>query len=77
MFRQVWLPALLVTIALQTFQNAFVNYLSRFVNYNAIYGTVGVIMLLLLWVYISGVAIIMGACLCAEMSKARGEITKD
>ena len=72
-FRQVWFPALLVTLALQAFQNAFVNYLPRFVNYNAIYGTVGVIMLLLLWVYISGVAIILGACLCAEAAKARGE----
>jgi len=74
LFRQVWFPALLVTLALQSFQNAFVNYLPRFVNYNAIYGTVGVMMLLLLWVYVSGVAIILGACLCAETAKARGQI---
>lgn len=76
-FRQVWFPALLVTLALQAFQNAFVNYLPRFVNYNAIYGTVGVMMLLLLWVYVSGVAIILGACLCAETAKARGEIAEE
>ena len=68
-FRQVWFPALLVTLALQAFQNAFVNYLPRFVNYNAIYGTVGVLMLLLLWVYIAGISIILGACLCAEAAK--------
>ncbi|MDX2080011.1 MAG: YihY/virulence factor BrkB family protein [Terrimicrobiaceae bacterium] len=64
-FRQVWMPSLVVTVALQACQNAFVNYLPRFVNYNAIYGTVGVMMLLLLWVYVSGVIIILGACLCA------------
>ena len=72
-FRQVWFPALLVTLTLHAFQNAFVNYLPRFVNYNAIYGTVGVLMLLLLWVYVSGIAIILGACLCAEATKAHGD----
>lgn len=71
-FRQVWFPALLVTVALQFCQNAFVNYLPRFVNYNAIYGTVGVMMLLLLWVYLSGVLIILGACLCSAAEKVYG-----
>ena len=72
-FRQVWIPALLVTVALQICQNAFVNYLPRFVNYNAIYGTVGVMMLLLLWVYLSGVLIILGACLCSAAEKIYGQ----
>jgi YihY family inner membrane protein len=72
-FRQVWIPSLLVTLALQACQNAFVNYLPRFVNYNAIYGTVGVMMLLLLWVYISGVVIFLGACLCSASAKVHGD----
>jgi len=72
-FRQVWIPALVVTLALQTCQNAFVNYLPRFVNYNAIYGTVGVMMLLMLWVYISGVVIFLGACLCSAGAKIHGD----
>ncbi len=72
-FRQVWMPALLVTLSLQICQNAFVNYLPRFVNYNAIYGAVGVMMLLLLWVYISGVIIFLGACLCSASAKIHGD----
>jgi len=72
-FRQVWIPALTVTVALQICQNAFVNYLPRFVNYNAIYGTVGVMMLLMLWVYISGVVIFLGACLCSAGAKIHGD----
>ncbi len=71
-FRQVWMPALFVSLALQFCQNAFVNYLPRFVNYNAIYGTVGGLMLLLLWVYLSGVIIFFGACLCAAASGRSG-----
>lgn len=63
--RHVWAQALSVTIALQLCQVAFVNYLPRFVNYNIIYGTIGLLMLLLIWVYLSGLIIIGGACVCA------------
>jgi len=72
-FSQVWFAALLVTLTLQFCQTAFVNYIPRFVNYNAIYGTVGGLMLLLLWVYLSGALIILGACLCSAMAKIRGD----
>lgn len=72
-FKQVWLPSLLVTCGLQFCQNAFVNYLPRFVNYNAIYGTFGVMMLLMLWVYITGVVIFLGACLCSAAAKIHGD----
>ncbi len=72
-FKQVWLPALVVTLALQICQNAFVNYLPRFVNYNAIYGAVGVMMLLMLWVYLTGVVIFLGACLCSAAAKIHGD----
>jgi YihY family inner membrane protein len=68
LFSQVWMPALLVTVALQACQIAFVNYLPRFVDYG-IYGAVGGLMLLLLWVYISGIIIIFGGCLCAAMGQ--------
>lgn len=71
--KQVWIPALLVTLSLQFCQNAFVNYLPRFVNYNAIYGAVGVMMLLMLWVYITGVVIFLGACLCSAAAKIHGD----
>ena len=65
LMRQVWLPALGVTIAVQLSQVAFVNYLPRVVNYNTVYGTIGLLMLLLIWVYLNGILIIVGACLCA------------
>jgi membrane protein len=67
LFKQVWLPALIVTFALMICQIAFIEYLPHFVNYG-IYGAVGGMMLLLLWVYFSGMIIILGACLCAAMA---------
>lgn len=71
-FRQVWLPALLVTLALQACQVAFVTYLPKFVNYG-LYGAVGGMMLVLMWVYFSGILIILGGCLCAAMDSEFGE----
>ena len=73
LFRQVWLPALIVTIGLMICQITFVNYLPHFVNYG-IYGAVGGLMLLLLWVYFSGMIIIIGACLCAAIEQYREEV---
>jgi YihY family inner membrane protein len=70
LFRQVWLPALIVTFALMICQIGFINYLPHFVNYG-IYGAVGGMMLLLLWVYFSGIIIILGACLCAAIAQCR------
>lgn len=67
-FRQVWLPALLVTLAVQICQVAFVTYLPRFVDYG-IYGTIGGLMLLLMWIYLSGQIIIAGGCLCAAIER--------
>lgn len=72
-FRKVWLAALIVTFALQVCQIAFVNYLPRFVNYG-IYGAVGSLMLLLLWVYVSGMIIIFGGCLCSARAQVRDEM---
>lgn len=71
-FGQVWHAALIVTLALQFCQIAFVNYLPHFVNYG-IYGAVGSLMLLLLWVYVSGIIIIFGGCLCAARAQVREE----
>lgn len=67
-FRQVWLASIIVTVALQACQVAFVNYLPHLLNYG-IYGAVGGLMLLLFWVYISGILIILGGCLCVTLDR--------
>ena len=64
-FRQVWFAALSVAIGLQSGQSLFGNYVSQIVNYNAIYGSVGALMLALMWVYVAGAMILLGSCFCA------------
>lgn len=48
----------------------FKFYVSNFASYNETYGTIGGVMVLLLWFYVSGIAILAGAELNAEIEHA-------
>src|SRR6185436_18609986 len=48
----------------------FKFYISTFTNYEATYGAVGGIIILLLWLYISGLGILVGAEMNAEIEHA-------
>jgi len=70
-FSEVWVPALFATVLLQVVERLFVVYLTYFATLNAIYGTFGGIMALLLWIYLCGCILIFGACLCAAYADMR------
>jgi len=46
------------------------EYLARFANYNETYGAIGAVMVLMLWFYVSGLVILVGAELNAEIEHA-------
>jgi membrane protein len=48
----------------------FKIYVANFTDYEASYGTVGGVMVVLLWLYVSGIAILTGAELNAELEHA-------
>jgi membrane protein len=48
----------------------FKFYLTQFGNYNETYGTIGGVMVLLLWFYLSGIAVLIGAEMNAEIEHA-------
>lgn len=66
---EVWTAALCVTVLLRAGGSLFLIYLEHFATLNAVYGAFGGIMALLLWIYLSGCALIFGACLCASQSE--------
>ena len=70
-FSEVWVAALCATALLLAAENLFVIYLKHFATLNAVYGTFGGIMALLLWIYLSGSIFIFGACLCAAQAEAQ------
>lgn len=48
----------------------FSFYLGNFGNYNQIYGSIGAVIVLLMWLFISAYAVLIGAALNAEINKA-------
>jgi membrane protein len=70
-FREVWIEALWVTLALGGLQKLFVLYTGRVAEFNHIYGTFGSVVALLMWIYLTGAVIIMGGCFCAARAEIR------
>ena len=63
--REVWISAVLVTVFLQLLQKGFVIYAVNFGKFNVLYGALGSVVAVLMWIYLSGSLIIFGGCLCA------------
>lgn len=68
------LPGAVVGTLLWVLISAAVNvYVSNFANYNKTYGTIGAVVALMFWLYVSSIAILLGAELNAELLKAEGK----
>jgi len=68
-WREVWLGALLTTILLQLLQKAFVLYWQNIAKFGAVYGTLGSVVAVLMWIYFSGSVLILGGCWCAAQTE--------
>ena len=68
----VWVTAgsVVSTIVWWLASLAFKIYLANFANYNETYGSLGGVIVLMLWLYISAVAILVGAEMNAEIEHA-------
>jgi membrane protein len=77
----VWITpgAVMGTVVWLAVSLAFRLYVTNFTDYNATYGTVGGVVVLLLWFYLAGLALLLGAEMNAEIEhssphgKAAGE----
>ena len=74
-FGEVWLGAVFVTVGLHVLRWLFVLYTANITNFNALYGTFGGVLALLMWIYLSGAVIIFGGCLCAARYEIRASLT--
>lgn len=70
--RWVWITpgSVLATLLWIVTSLAFRYYVSNFADYNATYGAIGAVMTLMLWFYLSGLSILVGAELNAEIDHA-------
>ena len=65
-FRHVWPGALLAAVLFELLKNGFATYLRYFDNYDAIYGSLGAVLIFLFFVYLSAVALLLGAEMASE-----------
>jgi membrane protein len=70
-FRWMSLGALLALVAWVVASAGFAFYASNFASYNETYGSIGGIIVFLLWVWISNIALLFGAELDAELERGR------
>ena len=68
------LPGAIVGTTLWILISLAVNiYISNFANYNKTYGTIGAVIALMFWLYVSSIAILIGAELNSELLKVEGK----
>ncbi len=73
--RLLWVTALAGGIAagllFEAAKLAFVLYLDRFANFDRVYGGVSTVAILMLWFYVVGIIIVVGAEVAAEFRRSR------
>lgn len=65
----VWLGALLATFAFQGVSLGFVWAVGNFLDYNLLYGSVGAVVALLTWVYLSAIILLFGALVTSRYTE--------
>ena len=69
-FFSVWPGALLATVGWITLTYGFSFYISNFGNYNATYGSIGGVIVLMLWLYFTGMILVFGGIVNAAMASS-------
>jgi membrane protein len=70
-FRDVWWGALGAGVSFELTKMAFVWYVRTFPVYNVVYGTIGAVVALLTWVYISAIIFLFGALVTSRYAAYR------
>lgn len=72
--KHVWPGALLAAVGFEVAKAGFATYVAHFTNYDVVYGSLGGVIALLFWVYVSANILLYGAEVSAEVSHVmRGE----
>lgn len=76
-FKDVWLGALVASMAFDGAKWGFLYYIRTFPVYNVVYGSVGAVMALLTWVYVSAIILLFGALATSRYQGLSAEVGRD
>ena len=65
------LGAVLATLVWGIASLGLTYYLTNFGSYNKVYGSIGAVIALLMWLYLSAFSVLLGAALNAELAASR------
>ena len=68
-WRYIWPGALLAALAFEVGKGFFILYLDRFANFEMVYGSLGTVVVLMLWTYVSALTLIIGAEFTSEYER--------
>ena len=68
-WRHIWPGALVAALLFEGGKYVFVFYLDNFATFSAVYGSIGSVIALLLWAYVSAFILILGAELSSEYGR--------
>lgn len=72
-FADVWQGALGVTALIWLGQRLFIHYATNFSQFNVLYGALGGIVAVLIWLYLSSCLGVLGICFCAARAEMKAE----
>ena len=70
-WRHIWPGVLLAAVLFEIAKASFVLYLSEFADYRRVYGALGSVIALLVWVYLCSLILIVGAEFAAQCGRMR------
>ena len=70
---EVWPGALLAALLFELAKHGFALYVAHLSSYQAMYGALGAVMLIMLWTQISAIILLLGAELAAQYSSMKRE----
>jgi len=75
-WRYIWPGAVLAAILFEVAKSLFVFYLDNLANYQAVYGSLGSVVALLVWIYFSSFILLLGAEFSSEYGRMREGVSR-
>ena len=76
-WRHVWVGALVAAVLFEIVKNFFVWFVGKFATYNLVYGSIGTIIALLTWAYISAVIMLFCAKLISIYPRMKSSLLEE
>ena len=71
-WKDIWVSAILTAVLLESARHIFSLYVTHFAEFNLVYGSLGAIMAILAWIYVSANIVLFGAYMASAYCRVMG-----